>query len=299
MEQLVEPSLDDLRAFQRIAQDGSFSKAAAALGVPKATLSRRLAQLERDLGVQLLVRTTRSVQVTEAGRAFLPEAAAVLAAFDDATAKVRGTGGVARGRLRIAVGVEFGAAVLSPMLAAFAEAEPEVELEVELTDRRVDLVYEGFDLAVWVGPEPGSSLAARRLGSLRYGLYASPAYLARAGRPRYAHELADHPALDATTGAAPRWFLSDGAQTLEVPIRPRLRSGSDRVLCDAAVAGLGIASCAEPVAAPAVAAGRLERLLPGWGAPERPVHAVFPDQRFLAPRVRACIDFLVERIGSP
>jgi len=299
MEQRRTPSLDDVRAFLQIAQESSFSKAALALGTPKATLSRRVAQLEEDLGVPLLVRTTRSVQVTEAGRAFLPEAAAALAAFDDATARVRETGGVPRGRLRITASVEFGATVLSPLLAGFALAEPEVELEVELTGRTVDLVYEGFDLAVRVGPLPDATLAARRLGTLHYGLYASPAYLARARRPRYAHELADHPTLQfVEAGAPPRWTLWDGHQTLEVPIRPRLRSNDHGVLRDAAVAGLGIAFCAEPIAAPALASGALERLLPEWGAVEIPVHAVFPSERFLAPRVRACIDHLVRHLAT-
>lgn len=294
------PALDDLRAFLRIAQDGSYSKAAQSLGVPKATLSRRVAQLERDLGVQLLVRTTRSVQVTEAGRAFMPEAAAVLTALEDASAKVREAGGVPRGRLRLTASVEFGATVLSPLLAEFAREQPAIDLEVELTARKVDLVYEGFDLAVRVGPLPDSTLAARRLGTLRYGLYASPDYLRRHGRPAYAHELADHPALQFVgADAAPRWVLVDGAQRVEVPIRPRVRANNHWVLRDAAVAGLGIAFCAELAAGPEVASGRLERLLPAFGAVEIPVHAVFPSQRFLAPRVRACLDFLVARLAAP
>lgn len=298
MEQSSDPSLDDIRAFLRIAQDASFSKAAKALDVSKATLSRRVAQLERDLGVQLLVRTTRSVQVTEAGRAFIPEAAVVLAALDDATAKVRAAAGTSRGGLRITASVEFGVAVLSPLLAEFAGAHPEVDLEIELTSRDVDLVYEGFDLAVRVGPLPDSALAVRRLGTLAHGLYASPAYLARAGRPRYAHELGDHPALQFVgVDRRPRWRLFDGAQTLEVPITPRLQANIHRVLCDAASAGLGVAFCAALVAEPEVAAGRLERLLPEWGAPEIPVHALFPSPRLLAPRVRACIDFLAARLA--
>jgi DNA-binding transcriptional LysR family regulator len=299
-EQFASLNLEDIRAFLRIAQEGSFSKAAKSLDVPKATLSRRVAQLERGLGVQLLVRTTRSVQVTEAGREFMPEAAGVLTALEHAAAKVREAGGVPRGRLRITTSVEFGVAVLSPLLAGFALDQPAVDLELELTSRKVDLVYEGFDLAVRVGPLPDSSLAARRLGTLRYGLYASPAYLARHGRPAYAHELAQHPALQFVGAAsAPRWVLSDGAQTLEVPIRPRVRANNHWVLRDAAVAGLGVAFCATLVAEPEVASGRLERLLPSFGAVEIPVHAVFPSQRFLAPRVRACIDFLVARLAEP
>jgi DNA-binding transcriptional LysR family regulator len=299
MKQPEGPDLANLRAFLRVAQDGSFSRAAQALDVPKATLSRRIAQLERNLGVQLLVRTTRSVQATEAGRAFMPEAAAVLTALEDATAKVREAGGMPRGRLRITAGVEYGTSVLSPLLAEFAAAQREVELEVELTGRRVDLVYEGFDLAVRIGPLPDSSLAARRLGALRYGLYASPDYLAGRAAPRYAHELADHPALQ-FIGAdpAPRWRLWDGARTLEVAVRPRVRANNHWVLRDAALAGLGVAFCATLAADPEVRTGRLVRLLPEWGAAEIPVNAVFPSQRFLAPKVRACVEFLAARLAE-
>jgi len=299
MEQSGTPGFEELRAFVRIAQDGSFSKAAEALGVPKATLSRRLADLERVLGVQLLVRTTRSVQVSEAGRVFLPEASAALAALEDAVAKVRETGGEPHGRLRVTAGVEYGAAVLSPLLAEFARDQPAVELAVELTDRRVDLVHEGFDLAVWIGPALDPTLVARRLGTLRYGLYASPAYLAAHGRPRYAHELADHPALLFVEGdGAPRWTLTDGSQTLEVPVRPRVRANDHRTLCEAAIAGLGVALCAGFVAEREVAAGRLERLLPSFGATEIPVHAVFTRQRVLAPKLSACLDFLGARLAE-
>lgn len=299
MEQSPTPSLDDLRAFLQIAQDRSFSRAAEALGVPKATLSRRLSQLERLLGVQLLERTTRSVQLTVAGREFQPEAAAVLAALVEATAKVRGTGSELRGRIRLAASTEFGGSVLSPLLAEFAVAHPGLDLEVNLTRRAVDLIHEGFDFAVRSGPLADASLATQRLGALRLGLFASPAYLTRHARPRYAHELAEHPALQAAAaGDAASWTLTDGAQALTVPIRPRLRANDHRLLSDAACAGLGIALCAEAVAAPALATGRLERLLPEWGAPEIPVYAVFPSHRVLAPKVRACVDFLVARLAA-
>ncbi len=298
MEQSGSPGFEELRAFVQIAQDGSFSRAAHALGVPKATLSRRLADLERRLGVQLLIRTTRTVQVSAAGRGFLPEAVAVLTALEDAAARVRELGGEPRGRLKLTAGVEYGAAVLAPLLAEFAAAQPAIELAIELTDRRIDLVHEGFDLAIWVGAVRDPALALRRLGALGYGLYASPAYLAAHGRPRYAHELAEHPALQFVDGdAPPSWTLTDGRQSLEVPIRARVRANDHRTLCEAAHAGLGIAFCAEFVAEREVAAGRLERLLPSFGAAEIPVHAVFSSPRVLTPKLRALLDFLVARLA--
>lgn len=296
------PGMEALRCYLAVVREGSFSAAAKALDLPKATVSRRVAELERRLGTQLLVRTTRSVRVTEPGRDYAQHAAAALAALDDATARVRADADRAtpRGRLRVTASVEFGVAVLSPLLAEFVAGQPLIELDLELTGRQVDLVYEGFDLALRVGPLPDSTLAARRLGTLEYGLYASPAYLATAGTPRYVHELGERPALQFVgAGSDPVWRLTDGAQELRVDIAPRLRSNNHWVLRDAALAGLGVAFCAELVAGPEVAAGRLVRLFPAFGAPEIPVHAVFPSQRFLAPKVRACVDFLSARLSPP
>lgn len=297
---LPNPDLEALRCFLAVVREGSFSAAAKALDQPKATVSRRIAELERRLGTQLLLRTTRSVQVTAPGREYAQQATAALAALDDATERVRADADRAtpRGRLRVTASVEFGVAVLAPLLAEFVAGLPELELDLELTGRQVDLVYEGFDLALRVGPLPDSTLAARRLGRLGYGLYASPAYLAANGSPRYVHELSERPALQFTgAGAEPVWQLTDGAQELRVAISPRLRSNNHWVLRDAALAGLGVAFCAELAAGPEVAAGRLVRLFPEFGAPEIPVHAVFPSQRFLAPKVRACVDFLAARLA--
>lgn len=294
------PGLEELRCFLAVVRKGSFSGAAKALDVPKATVSRRVAELERRLGIQLLERTTRSVTLTDAGRDYSQHAAAALAALDDATARIHPNAGQVspRGRLRVTAPVEYGVAVLSPLLAEFVASEPRIELDLELTSRQVDLAYEGVDLALRVGPLPDSGLDATPLGAMRFGLYASPAYLAAEGLPRYVHELGARAALQFIgVDHEPRWHLTDGAQDLRVAIAPRLRSNNHWVLRDAALAGLGIALCAELVAEPEVSAGRLQRLFPAFGAPELPVNAVVPSQRFLAPKVRACIAFLVARLA--
>lgn len=280
---------------------GSFSGAAKALALPKATVSRRVAELERRLATQLLERTTRSVKLTDAGRDYAQHAAAALAALDDATARIHPDAAQIspRGRLRVTAPIEYGSAVLSPLLAEFVAGAPRIELDLELTSRQVDLAYEGIDLALRLGPLPEVGLDARRLGDLRQGLYASPAYLAATGTPRYVHELAERPALQYLgQDPEPCWHLTDGSQTLRVAITPRLRSNHHAVLRDAAVAGLGVALCAELIAEAAVSAGRLVRLFPDFGAPIIPVHAVVPSQRFLAPKVRACLDFLAARLGQ-
>ena len=296
------PGLEELRCFLAVVREGSFSGAAKALSLPKATVSRRVAELERRLVTQLLERTTRSVKLTDAGRDYAQHAAAALAALDDATARIHPDAAQVspRGRLRVTAPVEYGVAVLSPLLAEFAAGAPRLELDLELTSRQVDLVHEGFDLALRVGPLPAVGLAAHRLGEMRHGLYASPAYLAAHGTPRYVHELSDRAALQLIgVDPEPCWLLNDGAQELRVPISPRLRSNNHWVLRDAALAGLGIALCAELVAEPEVTAGRLIRLFPAFGAPEIPVHAVVPSSRFLAPKVRACLDFLTARLVQP
>lgn len=295
------PGLEELRCFLAVVRVGSFSGAAKSLALPKATVSRRVAELERRLKTQLLERTTRSVKLTDAGRDYAQHAAAALAALDDATARIHPDAAevAPRGRLRVTAPIEYGVAVLSPLLAEFAADAPRLELDIELTSRQVDLAYEGVDLAVRLGPVPESGLDARRLGELRQGLYASPAYLAAAGTPRYVHELGERPALQHLgQDPEPCWHLTDGSQALRVAIAPRLRSDHHAVLRDAAVAGLGVALCAELVAEPEVSAGRLVRLFPAFGAPPIPVHAVVPSQRFLAPKVRACLDFLATRLGQ-
>ena len=283
-----------------VVREGSFSGAARALSLPKATVSRRVAELERRLSIQLLERTTRSVRLTDAGRDYAQHAAAALAALDDATARIHPDAGRVspRGRIRVTAPIEYGVEVLSPLLAEWVAREPRIELDLELTSRQVDLAHEGFDLALRLGPLPEVGLDARRLGEMKQGLYASPAYLEAAGMPRYVHELAERATLQHQgPDAEASWQLTDGSQVLRVAITPRLRSNSHWVLRDAALAGLGIALCAELAAEPEVTAGRLRRLFPAFGAPAIPVHAVVPSQRFLAPKVRACLDFLGTRLG--
>ena len=301
-ESAATPGLEELRCFLAVVREGTFSAAAKSLSLPKATVSRRVAELERRLNTQLLERTTRSVHLTDAGRDYAEHAAAALAALDDATARIHPKAAKVspRGRLRVTAPIEYGTAVLSPLLVEWAANNPRIELDLELTSRQVDLAHEGFDLGLRLGPLPEAGLDAVRLGALQQGLYASPAYLEATGMPRYAHELGERATLQFTgLDPAPLWRLTDGSQEVRVPIAPRLRSNSHGVLRDAALAGLGIAFCAELVAEPEVAAGRLVRLFPEFGAPEIPVHAVFPSQRFLAPKVRACLDFLSQRLGEP
>lgn len=288
--------LDQLRCFTRVVQAGGFTRAADALRMPKSRVSRAVAALEAGLGAKLLERTTRALSLTEVGREVHERALAILAAVEDTERAVQDSRGVPRGTLRLTCGVEFGLIAVNGWIAEYLARWPEVRVEAEQTARLVDLVHEGVDLAVRIGPLEESRLAARRLGEIRYGLFASDAYLRRHGTPRTPDALERHAQL-AFSGGARRsgWRLSDAAQVVDVPLRPRLRVDNTFALRDAAAAGLGIAVLPLRVAA---GAPSLRRVLPRWAPDPVPVHAVFPGNRWLSPKVRAFIDLAVARFDD-
>lgn len=288
--------LDQLRCFTRVVQAGGFTRAADALGMPKSRVSRAVAALEAGLGAKLLERTTRALSLTEVGRDVHERALAILAAVEDAERAVLDSRGVPRGTLRLTCGVEFGLIAVNGWIAEFLARWPDVRVEAEQTARLVDLVHEGFDLAVRIGPLEESRLAARRLGEIRYGLFASDAYLRRHGTPRTPDALDRHAQL-AFSGGARRagWRLADATRVVDVPLRPRLRVDNTFALREAAADGLGIAVLPLRVAA---GAPGLRRVLPRWAPAAVPVHAVFPGNRWLSPKVRAFIDLAVARFDG-
>lgn len=288
-----------IQAFSKVVQTGSFTRAAEALHTHKAHLSRVVSQLERELGARLLERTTRALSLTEVGREFHERAQAILSAVDDARLAVLQSRGEPRGTLRLTCGVEFGMLAVGEWINRYLARYPQMTVDAEITGRIVDVVHEGFDLAIRVGPLPDSSLAARRLGSLSYCLYAAPQYLLRKGRPRTPDELAAHDLLVFTAGSARgTWTLSDGATTHRLTPRARLRAGNSFVIRDAAAHGLGIAVLPRIIGDPLVAEGRLQVVLGGWAPPDVPVHAVFASARFLAPKVRAFVELAAEVGGE-
>jgi LysR family transcriptional regulator, regulator for bpeEF and oprC len=291
--------LPALQAFVKVVQTGSFTRAAETLGTQKAHLSRVVSQLERSLGVRLLERTTRALSLTEAGREFFERAQGILAAVDDAERAMQDAQAAPRGTLKLTCGVEFGMMAVSHWVGRYLQRFPEMKVEADFTARVVDLVHEGFDLAVRLGPLADSTLAARKLGELGYGLYASPDYLARCGRPDQPAAVAGHALLafaGAVTGpAAPaHWRLSQGTRQERVALRPRLKANNVFAIRDAAQAGLGIAALPCIVASPLLREGALQPVLPDWSLPGVPVHAVFASARYLTPKVRSFIDLAVE-----
>lgn len=289
-----------LDAFVKVVQAGSFTRAADRLGTQKARLSRVVSQLERELSVRLLERSTRSLSLTEAGREFFERAHAILNSVDDARQAMQRIHGEPQGTLRLTCGVEFGLIAVSGWIADYLAAHPQVQVDADYSNRVVDIVHEGFDLAIRVGELADSSLAARRLGMLDYGLYASAHYLRRHGAPDDPASLEAHP-LVVYAGSAPQghWTLRHGDTTRRIRPQPRLRVNTSLAAREALARGLGIGLLPHRVARAAGDAPRLSRVLPAWSTPEVPVHAVFPSARYLAPKVRAFIDLAVAQFDAP
>lgn len=292
--------LDEINAFAAVADARSFTQGARRLGVSAAQASKLVARLENRLGARLLNRTTRDVSLTDTGRAYLERARQLLDEFQALESSVSEEGGP-RGLLRISTPVTFGAAELTPALLDFAAGYPDVALDVSSTDRMVNLVEEGFDVAVRIGQLGDSSLVARKLAAVRLVACAAPDYLARAGEPEAPEDLAAHAAIIDTNGADPFvWRFAVDGRLREVRVAGRLRFSGANPCVAAARAGFGIARVPAFAAAEDLRAGRLRALLCRFEAELIHVHAVYPHARHLAPKVRAFVDFLARRYsGEP
>lgn len=282
--------------FARVVQAGSFTAAARQLELPKSTVSRRVAELEERLGARLLQRTTRRLSLTDVGQTYYRHAARVLAELEAAELAVTRLQEVPRGLLRITMPLNFGH--FGPAITSFLERYPELEVEVVCADRIVDLVQEGFDVAVRAGPLADSTLVARSLGSMRRFVVASPALVSRYGTPQKPEDLVELPGV--VFGADPsraRWSLQTGERIVSVTMRPRLTVNDFDFLDEAARAGLGVAMIPGFRCAAHLRAGQLVRLLPEWSSPPVPVHAVYPSTRHLSPKVTAFLEHLRTHIG--
>lgn len=284
--------IEQLRGFVKAVEAESFTQAAALLELPRSQISRWVAQLEAELGVQLLERSTRRQSITAVGREVYERALAILEAVDDTRRITQRTRAQPSGRLRLCCNVEFGMETVSQWVQDFLAAHPAVQVELEFSSRDLDLLHEGFDLALRSGAQPDSRLVARRLGALRQGLFAAPAYLRKAGQPRKPEDLAAH-ALIALAGVGARceWALLHAGQPAQrLRLQPRLRVNAGAAVRAACLAGLGVALLPSAMAAPALAEGRLQALLPDWQPEPLPVYAIFPSVRYLTPTLRAFVE---------
>lgn len=284
-------TLNGMRAFTRVVEEGSFTAAARALGLPKSTVSRHVAALEDRLGVRLLHRTTRSLRPTDVGQAYFERASAILADVEEAEQAVTHVQSTPRGRLRVTAGVSFGTGYLGTIIAGFLAAYPEVEVEVVLTDRYVDLIGEGFDVALRAGQLDDSSLIARRLGSASLVVVGSPAYLADRGTPTAPSQLRQHECIRfALSRSGGSWAFKGES----VPVTGRLTLDNGELILDAAKRGLGLARLPTFICGEAIRSGDLVAVLEGSIPQSGGVYAVYPHNRHLSAKVRAFVDHAVE-----
>jgi DNA-binding transcriptional LysR family regulator len=282
----------EMQMFVTVVDSGSFTRAADRLDVSRAAVSRHVSALEARLGVRLLNRTTRALSLTDDGQRFHARASALLTELAEAEAEMAGAS-EPRGRLRINVPVSYGLVRLAQHWPNFLSSYPKVELDITHSDRLVDMVDEGFDLAVRIGRLRSSSLVARRLAVTRLRLCAAPRYLERHGTPEQPSDLDDHDLLAYSLSAdGDHWSFvgPNGAQDQQ--IRPIFRSNSGDVCVEAAIAGRGIALQPDFLVERAIKAGRLVELLPDFSCGELGIHVVFPAHRNMPARVRVMIDFL-------
>jgi DNA-binding transcriptional LysR family regulator len=289
-----------ISAFAAVVEHGSFVRAAERLAISTSTLSRQIAELEQHLGVRLLNRTTRRLSLTESGQAFYERAVQVLADLEEAEALASSSAAAPRGRLRLTCSHALGVQRLAPAIAAFAGQYPEVGFDVSVSDRIVDLVEEGFDLAVRVGQVGSEQLVARRLGTMRLLVCASPAYLQAHGTPQVPADLAGHRVMTYAYAPTPRvWRLGDRhGNHEEVRVSGPLHSNSGDLAIAAAIAGLGLVFEPDFMLQPALDAGRLRRVLPEWESSPGEIWAVYPSRRHLSAKVRLFVDHLARQFGA-
>lgn len=289
--------LPDVVLFVAVARAKNFSRAARGLGMPVSTVSRRIADFEAKLGVQLLLRSTRQVELTDTGERYFARCQVLIETAEAAHAELHSATEPPRGKLRVSTTQDFALTYLTEPLADFLLRHPHISIELDLTPRSVDLIGDGVDVAIRMGALPDSQLYARRLGSAPQGLYAAPAYLARAGVPQAPGDLAGHECLrirGAVDGET-RWSLSQGEQHEVVSMRGRVVANGMRFLRELTLLGLGIAALDEVIARAAVAAGSLVRVLPLWGLPPVPVHALTPS-KVLPVRTRVLLEHLGDHL---
>ncbi|MBP5856016.1 LysR family transcriptional regulator [Marivibrio halodurans] len=288
----------EMAVFAKVVEEGSFSSAARNLKLTPSAVSKQIARLEDRLGVRLLNRTTRRLSATEEGAAFYQRAARILSDIDEAEAAVTQLHAAPRGTLRINCGIAFGKHQITPLMPEFLARYPELRIELTLTDSVSDLVEEGQDVAVRFGPLQDSSMVARQLAVSRRAIVAAPSYFEAHGTPRHPSELTGHNCL--TFSNMPHlneWIfkIAEGEE-YRVKAEGNFTASNGETIHEMVLAGLGVARLAEFLVEPEVQEGKLQRVLqPFYRDIEVPINAVYPTRRHLSPKVRAFVDFLIEK----
>lgn len=283
--------------FVRVAELSSFSAVAQQLGLARSAVTRQIAALEAHLGVKLMARSTRRLALTSAGAAYLEKCRVILNLVEAAETGIAEEGHTPRGNIRISLPLSFGLKRLAPLMLEFAQRYPDVALDMDYTDRRVHLIEDGIDLSVRITPRLEGSDVARKIGTSRMALIASPDYLSRHGRPLHPSQLVHHECLGYTTaGNSQVWqFFVDG--TLKgFPVQSRINANNGEALTEAAAQGLGLTCQPDFIIEEAVAAGRVVEILSDFRVPELGIYALLRGNRQVPYRVRVLMDFLADRI---
>lgn len=294
------PRLEADRLFVAIMETGSLAAAARKLRLSSGQASKLLARLEGDLGLRLLNRSTRALSATEVGHAYYDRIRTILDDLDALESEVQDRAAAPRGQLRVTAPLTFGTLRLVPMLNDFAKAYPEIGLDVSFTDRMVNLVDEGFDVAIRAGRVADSSLIARKLCDMHTVLVCSPGYAASRGEPAHPTDLAQHDCIIDTNFRDPlQWRFRAAGKPVTVTLSGRLRYSNAEACLQAAEAGLGIAHLPDFVAGPSLAAGRTQSLLADFAEAPGGIFALYPPGRHLTAKLRALLDFLSPRLQRP
>jgi DNA-binding transcriptional LysR family regulator len=291
--------LDAMQLFVRVAELGSFAAAAQQIGVARSVVTRQIAGLEAHLGIKLMARSTRRLTLTSAGTAYLEKCRVILNLVEAAETGVAEERQTPRGSIRISLPLSYGLKRLAPLLLDFTRRYPEVVLDMDYSDRRINLIEEGIDLAIRVTRRLDAGDVARRIGSSRMLVLAAPEYLSRHGTPRHPAELAHHVCLGYTNaGSAMAWQFIVAGQLESFHVRSRLNANNGEVLTEAAAQGLGITCQPDFIAEDFLASGRVVEIMADFPAPELGIYGMLPSNRHVPHRVRVLMDNLAERLAA-
>jgi DNA-binding transcriptional LysR family regulator len=289
----------EMRVFTAVVDAASFVAAGEALGMSKAAVSRHVSDLEQRLGVRLMHRTTRKLSLTPEGEVFLARCRDILSSIEASEAEISTRRVTASGLLKVSVPVSFGIRHLAPLWSEFMDKHPGVTLDVQLSDRVIDLVDEGFDLAVRIARLPDSSLISRRLASTRLVLCASPSYLQRRGTPQHPSELSEHDVMSySLMSMGDLWQFQGPQGAVSVKVRPRMWSNNGDTCMAAALQGAGIQLQPTFLIQDQLTSGELVEILPDFRSIELDIYAVYPSRKFVLPKVRALVEFLFNKLAS-
>lgn len=291
--------LDDLSVFVAVARAGSFTAGADALGISTSYASKRVRRLEDALGRRLLNRSTRALTLTPEGQAYLERCGPALDEIEDAGRALVDPDDAPRGLLRVTVPLSLGLRRVAPLVGTYLQRYPQASIDIDFSDRTVDVVSEGFDLAIRAGPLQDSDLIARRIGGFPLYLVASPDYLARRGVPRTLQDLIGHDCMIYTLARGRRAWTFDGPDgPVVVPLKGRMTANNGDALAQAAAAGLGIGLEPSFIVADMLASGQLVRVLPDLPGPMAPVWAIYPESRLLSPKVQRFVELVQEDLAA-